>query len=750
MPDFKAPFPWFGGKRRVAPIVWARFGDVRNYVEPFFGSGAVLLGRPDFDAGVPPLETVNDKDGFVSNFWRAVQAAPDEVAHYADWPVNECVPAGTMIATPDGEIPVENIRPGMIVLGDQDGQIVPTRVTATKRSAASDFYSVGPLQLTGNHPVFTAEYGYVQANRLSAGMHVRILRWPVCESDIVVLQSEYEQQAVGDLHAERSAHKSGALCRCDLPEESALPGAFVSRYYRWKDTQGLLDSVSGCGRDKAAIRSDRNRRWQRLAGGRTILDSPLPTANETDQSHRWRRRYAWVDPIAGTAAEMVANACGRPLSTGPCWGNEGQEAQPGCNCQDSIGQQWQENARQYATEIIGIAKTIPHSCRAARAHECGQSVGAADGRISHESIGGESPPKQTNRLCGNRRGIPLNQRHCTCYGREQRRNPVRHQTQYPLQRLHASTSVAVYNFQTTTGNYYANRILVHNCDLHARHIWLVERRAELVERLEGNPDYCDAKIAGWWVWGMACWIGSRFCSGEGPWRRVEVAPGDWRLRKLTSDGQGVQRRLVHLGDGGQGVQRRRVHLGNDGQGVQRKRVHLGNDGRGVQRKLVHLGDGQNAGTGEAGLLAWMEALSERLRRVRICSGDWARVCGRTPTVNHGLTGVFLDPPYSAEAGRDVDLYSTEDISVAHDVREWAIANGDNPLLRIALCGYDTEHAMPDNWQVYRWFAHGGYSNTGTGAGKTNKAREVIWFSPHCLTPDSEQAAQQMALGGEHE
>jgi site-specific DNA-adenine methylase len=36
----KAPFPWFGGKSKVAPIVWERFGDVQNYVEPFFGSGA--------------------------------------------------------------------------------------------------------------------------------------------------------------------------------------------------------------------------------------------------------------------------------------------------------------------------------------------------------------------------------------------------------------------------------------------------------------------------------------------------------------------------------------------------------------------------------------------------------------------------------------------------------------------------------------------------------------------------------------
>jgi DNA adenine methylase len=40
----RAPFPWFGGKSRAAHLVWAAFGDVPNYVEPFFGSGAVLLG----------------------------------------------------------------------------------------------------------------------------------------------------------------------------------------------------------------------------------------------------------------------------------------------------------------------------------------------------------------------------------------------------------------------------------------------------------------------------------------------------------------------------------------------------------------------------------------------------------------------------------------------------------------------------------------------------------------------------------
>ncbi len=64
MTTYKAPFPWFGGKSKVAPIVWQAFGEVKNYVEPFFGSGAVLLGRPH----PPHTETVNDADGFICNF----------------------------------------------------------------------------------------------------------------------------------------------------------------------------------------------------------------------------------------------------------------------------------------------------------------------------------------------------------------------------------------------------------------------------------------------------------------------------------------------------------------------------------------------------------------------------------------------------------------------------------------------------------------------------------------------------------
>jgi hypothetical protein len=85
MTELRAPFPWFGGKREVAEDVWSALGDVDHYIEPFFGSGAVLLGRPH----APRFETVNDADGLLANFWRAVRADPDAVAEAADWPANE-------------------------------------------------------------------------------------------------------------------------------------------------------------------------------------------------------------------------------------------------------------------------------------------------------------------------------------------------------------------------------------------------------------------------------------------------------------------------------------------------------------------------------------------------------------------------------------------------------------------------------------------------------------------------------------
>ena len=82
-----APFPYFGGKRRAAPLVWQALGDPSGYVEPFAGSAAVLLARPAFTGR--RVETINDADGWLVNTWRALQLSPDAVAAHAFGPVIE-------------------------------------------------------------------------------------------------------------------------------------------------------------------------------------------------------------------------------------------------------------------------------------------------------------------------------------------------------------------------------------------------------------------------------------------------------------------------------------------------------------------------------------------------------------------------------------------------------------------------------------------------------------------------------------
>jgi site-specific DNA-adenine methylase len=94
----KAPFPWFGGKSKAAPLVWALLGDVDHYVEPFAGSLAVLLNRPHPCNRPYHSETVNDLDGFVVNAWRALAQFPDAVAEAASWPVSEACKTARQIA----------------------------------------------------------------------------------------------------------------------------------------------------------------------------------------------------------------------------------------------------------------------------------------------------------------------------------------------------------------------------------------------------------------------------------------------------------------------------------------------------------------------------------------------------------------------------------------------------------------------------------------------------------------------------
>ena len=244
---------------------------------------------------------------------------------------------------------------------------------------------------------------------------------------------------------------------------------------------------------------------------------------------------------------------------------------------------------------------------------------------------------------------------------------------------------------------------VTEIDYHARLAWLQERRTDgLVSWLEGDPEVCDAKAAGWWLYVAAAGIGDPW--GPGPWRVI-----GGRLQDT--------RKLPHLGNAGRGINRELPHLGNAGQGINR-----GNTGQGV--------------------VEYMHRLSARLQRVRITCGSWTRVMQpsvtRSGAGGDGARAIFLDPPYATSGNLYASTNTDSELAAAGEqVREWCVTAPSD--MRVVLCGYDDEH---DALLERGWERHAGKSGGGAGysTNAANGQRERLWLSPACIGVGHEQAA----------
>ena len=279
---------------------------------------------------------------------------------------------------------------------------------------------------------------------------------------------------------------------------------------------------------------------------------------------------------------------------------------------------------------------------------------------------------------------------------------------------------------------------VAEADQHARHLAILKWRSdEMLLRLCGDADFYDAKIAGYWVWGLSNRIGAGFCSGKGAW----IADADGRFVKQPKTGRGVVRGKPHMGDNGRGVN----HANLRAPGVSRQKPFAATNGRGVNHgNLREPGVGEPHPMTMPKLLQWMRTLAARLRHVRILNGDWSRAVtkGTTHTMEirrgRATAGVFLDPPYGAE---DIDdVYNHDSSTVAQDVAKWCLEHGDDDRLRIVLAGFEVEHTALEaaGWRVVDWYegagdlAHlkGGYGK-GTAKG-SQMHRDRLWLSPACL------------------
>lgn len=282
--------------------------------------------------------------------------------------------------------------------------------------------------------------------------------------------------------------------------------------------------------------------------------------------------------------------------------------------------------------------------------------------------------------------------------------------------------------------YYCNWP-VSEVDLHARHRWLVLSGAakKFRERMRTEPDYFNAKIAGWWCWGLCQWIGAGWC----------VEPGGSKHGPEGGSGERLPRLFRQVGALSQQAPRLESH-GTDGSGIHNSRSFSLGEGNRPQ-----LGDAFSRGRGvhgndeasacesrEAWLKKWFRSLQDRLRAVRTCCGDWKRVCDSPTTLTRlGLTGVFLDPPYGETAGRAKNLYAKDSLTIAKEVQDWCLKYGGERQIRICLAGYAGEHDVlqQHGWKVVAWRSQGGYANKKVKKGEKNENRdkERLWFSPHC-------------------
>lgn len=71
----RTPLTYYGGKQKLAQEIVALMPPHVAYLEPFAGGGAVFFAKPRVQR-----ETLNDLDGSIMAFWRALRERPGELA----------------------------------------------------------------------------------------------------------------------------------------------------------------------------------------------------------------------------------------------------------------------------------------------------------------------------------------------------------------------------------------------------------------------------------------------------------------------------------------------------------------------------------------------------------------------------------------------------------------------------------------------------------------------------------------------
>lgn len=258
-------FGWYGGKYSHLGWLLPLLPEAHHYCEPFSGSGAVLLNRRP-----SPVETYNDIDGEVVNFFRVLRDQPDEL----------------------------------------------TRLIALTPFSREEFYGAVADAWQVNDPVERARRFYVRARQARTGLAqtASLGRWANCKGTSRSGMSGVVSRWLGGVDAlpeiaERLARVQienrpatdvvrlydgpETLFYCDPPYLHATRGDSKAYGFEMRDDEHaeLADTLRSC-QGKVALSGYRNALMDELYRGWRRHDAGVRTAHSTKQQ---REECVWFN-----------------------------------------------------------------------------------------------------------------------------------------------------------------------------------------------------------------------------------------------------------------------------------------------------------------------------------------------------------------------------------------------------------------------------------------------------------------------
>ena len=401
---------------------------------------------------------------------------------------HRCHPAGTMVSTPQGDMPIEGLCVGDVIYGVDHGtgQRVETVVQHTfKRMTNTPIIRVNNTRLTVEHPVWTQERGYVPAHTLSSLDTVCYTGTRIHQGVISgYVKLRRLRERISSETAQQQSWATQAVLRDHLCWECSMQTDFylcmVQDYISGKEIAWQERTAS------AILRKVLFGKMANVTPG-VCGDSKHPQAQRDIP-----REYA---AIAGTArcSSEVSSAFALGIQPAP----RSQNTDQGSN---RIAADGLLNAQRRQRKGIN-SSTAPFGRAAGMGNGiyCQDQSGA--GRTADSLQGGYSRANAEDRYRSGRSDTYVQvsegsrwQEGCLLAFTRLDGAPILEQgntqrNEYGYQQ--GASSCEVFNLETDTGNYFADGLLVHNCKapggVMSRFVATLARRVPLRVGLTGTP-----------------------------------------------------------------------------------------------------------------------------------------------------------------------------------------------------------------------------------------------------------------------